>query len=309
MRRNLFTACLILVAAVTHGQLKEGKKNILQLCGCYDVDFMYAETFAPDTTYKFHDREFARGRELVLPIEVSDKRIVLQHLLVSNRGFIIKHWREDWTYENAKVLRYSNDKLWVNETLKAEEVKGRWTQSVWEVSDAPRYQGVSEWVTTDGKTFWQNTTDAPLPRREYTTRNDYNILRRTNRIVLTSQGWVHEQDNQKIVRTAQGDKLLAEEKGFNTYKKIADSECAKAKEWWDKNQQFWGMVRKTWDDYIKNNQYISLVANVNGETLNEKLDKMAKDYAASKINGNAETLIRDEIARFLKKGGDVAQQK
>ena len=92
-------------------------------------------------------------------------------------------------------------------------MKGKWVQSVWEVSDAPRYQGASNWVTTDGITFWQNTAGmAPLPRREYSVRDDYNILKRTNRIILTNNGWVHEQDNQKIIRGEGIDKLLVEEK-------------------------------------------------------------------------------------------------
>ena len=99
-----------------------------------------------------------------------------------------------------------------------------------------RYQGASEWIRTDGKTFWQNTSDAPLPRSEYSVRNDYNILKRTNRLTLTDFGWVHEQDNQKIIRHQGSDKLLAEEKGVNSYKKTDESKCAAAKAYWEKNK-------------------------------------------------------------------------
>ena len=129
--------------------------------------------------------------------------MVLQHLLVISDSVIVKHWREDWTYENPILWKYKGNKLWTKESLSAEQVRGKWTQAIWEVSDAPRYQGLSEWINTDGKTFWQNSTDAPLPRREYSVRSDYNILRRTNRLIVTDNGWIHEQDNQKIIRTGE----------------------------------------------------------------------------------------------------------
>ncbi|RYH09545.1 hypothetical protein EON65_40040, partial [archaeon] len=125
----------------------------------------------------------------------------------------MKHWREEWTYENPVYWRYKGDRLWVKEILKPEDVKGKWTQSVWEVSDEPRYQGLSQFVNLDNKIIWQSTTDAPLPRREYSVRSDYNILKRTNRINIVENGYVHEQDNIKIQRANGEDKILVEEKG------------------------------------------------------------------------------------------------
>lgn len=80
-------------------QLSEGKKNIEKLCGCFDVEFKYAETFSPDVNYKFHDREELSARELALPIEIAEKKVVIQHLLVMGDTSVIKHWREDCVYE------------------------------------------------------------------------------------------------------------------------------------------------------------------------------------------------------------------
>jgi hypothetical protein len=117
----------------------------------------------------------------------------------------------------------------VRELLKPAQVKGKWTQSVWEVSDAPRYQGISDWINIDGKTVWQSTVYAPLPRREYLVRSDYNILKRENRLIITADGWIYDQNNQKIIRSKGTDKLLTEEKGLNTCKKINESSCAPAK--------------------------------------------------------------------------------
>ena len=50
-------------------QSPEAKKNIESLCGCFQVEFKYAETFSPDPDYKFHNRdEISAGIELVLPV-------------------------------------------------------------------------------------------------------------------------------------------------------------------------------------------------------------------------------------------------
>ena len=41
---------------------------------------------------------------------------------------------------------------------------------------------------------------APLPRREYTKRNDYNITLRGNRQEITNFGWIHDVGNEKVIR-------------------------------------------------------------------------------------------------------------
>ena len=166
--------------------------------------------------------------------------------------------------------------------MPAEQVKGKWTQTVWEVADEPRYQGFSQFVNLDGKIIWQNTTDAPLPRREYSVRSDYNILKRTNRMNITDNGYVHEQDNQKIIRSNGTDKLLVEEKGLNTYKKIDEKECAAAKDYWEKNKEYWGKVRKIWADYISTHDTISLKNKIDNKFLHEYLIDLGKGLCSQK---------------------------
>lgn len=41
------------------------------------------------------------------------KKIIIQHLLVM-RGdsMIIKHWREDWTYEDSQILAFDKSDTW-----------------------------------------------------------------------------------------------------------------------------------------------------------------------------------------------------
>lgn len=279
----------------------DGKKIVDKLCGCFQVDFRYAETFSPNPDYKYHEREETGGTaELALTIEVSDKKIVIQHLLLVGANTVVKHWREEWTYENPVIWKYKGDRVWVKETLSAEEVKGKWTQTVWEVADEPRYQGFSQFVNLDGTIIWQNTTDAPLPRREYSVRNDYNILKRTNRLNITDSGYLHEQDNQKIIRSNGTDRLLVEEKGHNIYKRIPEKECAAAKEYWEKNAGYWGRVRKIWENYIVTHNSISLKNKIDDKMLHEYLMVLGKEYVAKRImDAEIDSRITAEITRFI----------
>ncbi|MEJ0103163.1 MAG: DUF6607 family protein [Bacteroidota bacterium] len=310
MRKIIGSLALLALTAGIQAQEVKGRPNIDKLCGCFEVEFKYAETFSPDKNYKYHDREeISGGTELTFPVEVSDKKIVMQHLLVITDSMIIKHWREDWTYENPVTWKYQGDKVWVKEQLKPEQVKGKWTQSVWEVSDAPRYQGASEWVTTNGKTFWENTADAPLPRREYSVRSDYNILKRTNRLVLNNNGYVHEQDNQKIIRKDGTDKLLVEEKGINSYTKVDDKQCAAAKVFWEKNKEYWTKVRITWEKYLATHNTVALKDKVDGKVMHETLMDMAAEYAAGKIAvADIDARIKTSFDKYVGDNKDVAQK-
>ncbi|MEI9945594.1 MAG: DUF6607 family protein [Chitinophagaceae bacterium] len=308
-----------LVAAIglvisIQAQAPQDKQIVNKLCGCFEVEFKYAETFSPNEDYKFHDREEINGGiELSLPIEVSDRKIIIQHLLVITDSIIVKHWREEWTYENQDIWVYKGDKTWVKEKLSADQVKGKWTQTVWEVSDEPRYQGLSQFVNLDGKLIWQNTTDAPLPRREYSVRSDYNILKRTNRLNISDNGYIHEQDNDKIIRKdGVADKLLVQEKGINSYKKVEDNMCDPAKYYWERYKGYWGKVRKAWADYISTQNTISLKTKVDGKLLHEYLINLSNDYVSKKVSdADIDAKIKGEITKFI--GHDdtksVAQQK
>ena len=100
--------------------------------------------------------------------EDKDNKIVLQHLLIvgTTENDIIKHWRQDWLYENIEMYSFFKDRTWKFNKLSATDVKGQWTQKVYQVDDSPRYEGTASWVFVDGKSYWKNTTDAPLPRRD-----------------------------------------------------------------------------------------------------------------------------------------------
>lgn len=266
---------LIFTAIALQAQSKKAmdQKSIKDMCGCYEVTFNFAETFnySNDSLYKPSKTKVDKGLEWAGLVTDEDNKIVIQHLLqVGNPAepMIVKHWRQDWLFENTDLYTYNADNNWKFVRKPAAEVKGQWTQKVFQVDDSPRYEGSGSWVHVDGKHYWENTSDAPLPRREYTTRSDYNLTVRGNRVEITDFGWVHDQDNEKVIREAgKEDVILAKEKGYNTYVKVDDSRCAAAQKWWKENEGKWALVRAKWDKVYAQNKDLSLEEKVDNKPL------------------------------------------
>ncbi|NRB51857.1 MAG: hypothetical protein HRU41_29565 [Saprospiraceae bacterium] len=276
---SIFTVlCLFAVVSINAQTKKEQDiKAIKSMCGCYEVGFNFAETFnySEDSAYKASKVKNDKALEWVQLVEEDKNTIVMQHLLLvgtRNNKRIIKHWRQDWLYENRDFYLYNADNSWNYVRKPIKEVAGQWTQKVYQVDDSPRYEGSASWVHVDGKSYWENTTTAPLPRREATTRDDYNLTIRGNRHELTDYGWVHDQDNKKVIRK-QGteDVVLAEEKGWNTYKKVDDSRCKAAVKWWDENHVVWSNVRKSWDKVFAKKADLTLKSKVDDKRLFQHL--------------------------------------
>ena len=250
----LFALLLMSTVLVAQSKKEQDRQAIKAMAGTYFVDFRYAETFAENPDYKLKEPYRASGLEYIALDEETEDKISLLHLLImeNSKGekSIIKHWREDWLYENTDLYVYDHDLKWRYVKLSPEQVKGQWTQKVYSVDDSPRYEGTGTWVHVDGKHYWESVADAPLPRREYTKRSDYNVLRRRNRHILTDYGFLHEQDNIKLIR-AEGkpDEELVQEKGLNMYKRVDDAEAGMpGKVWWEAHRPFWREVLAVWSD-------------------------------------------------------------
>ncbi|MFA6248671.1 MAG: DUF6607 family protein, partial [Mucilaginibacter sp.] len=140
----------------------------------------------------------------------------------------------------------------------------------------PRYESIGTWVHVDGRHEWQSKTDSPLPRREFTKRSDYNVLNRGNRIYLTANGWMYEQDNNKVVRGADGDKIIAQEKGYEEFTKVDEAKFAYAKKWWAGQQGYWADARAAWDNVFAKNASIKLSGKKDGKLLYEQLFALAE---------------------------------
>ena len=278
MSRFLLLLSIFLYATALNSQSKIQKDRdaINKMCGCFEIQFNFKETFQ-----RIDDEEYVPSKEyrsfaleLAIPIINENKKISIQHLLIvgpPNNQSVIKHWRQDWVYQNQDLYTYDTANTWNYTQMSKKAVKGQWTQKVFQVDDSPRYEGSSTWVHVDGKSYWENTNYAPLPRREYSKRNDYNIMLRTNRHEITNSGWVHDQDNKKILKKEGEEIVLAEEKGLSPYKRVSSKKCAKALEWWTNNEEKWNSVRNEWETVYDKKQSLTLNSYVNGKRLYEYL--------------------------------------
>jgi|TARA_B110001450_G_scaffold246057_1_gene259763 hypothetical protein len=282
---------LLFINALSFSQTKKelDHKEIKKMCGCYEVTFNFAETFnySQDSLYKPSKMKTEKAMEWVQLVEENNNKVSMQHLLQvgsPENAYIIKHWRQDWLFENKDFYTFNGNNNWTYVNKSKDEVKGQWTQKVYQVDDSPRYEGSATWVHVDGKSYWENTTTAPLPRREYTKRSDYNITLRRNRHEIVNNGWIHDQDNDKVIREAgKKDEVIAKEKGLNTYVKIADEKCKAAQDWWIANNDKWKLVRNKWDQIYGRNKNLSLEQKVDNKLLYKYL--FSEDYESKRKIG------------------------
>ena len=267
---------MIAVSAQSKKQAKD-LEAIKQMCGCFEVTFNFSETFnySNDSLYRPSKNKVSKALEWAALVDNENDKISIQHILqVGNpaKPMIVKHWRQDWLFENRNFYMYNTENDWTFEKKRKKDVTGQWTQKVFQVDDSPRYEGSGTWVHIDGKSYWENITPAPLPRREYTTRSDYNLTMRGNRQEIKDFGWVHDQDNDKIIReNGKQDVLIAKEKGYNTYTRVDDSRCAAAANWWNVNTNKWATVRLKWEEVYDREKDLSLEAKVNNMALYKHL--------------------------------------
>ena len=267
---NFIITLLLVLPIILNAQKKQDNEAIKEMCGCFEIDFKFSETFqySNDSNYSKSKNYNAKALEYAKLIKDEKGHISIQHLLVMG-DYVIKHWRQDWIFQNKDFLKYDGNNNWKFISKNKKDVKGQWTQKVFQVDDSPRYEGSATWVHTDGKSYWENSSYAPLPRREYTKRDDYNVMIRGNRHEITKYGWVHDQDNFKVVRDSESNSevILASEKGLNTYTRVDESKCKEAIKWWDENNEKWSLVLEKWNSIYSKKDDISLRRSVENKPL------------------------------------------
>lgn len=296
MDKKLTMSALLLVGnlGVAHAQVSQDKEWIKQQCGCFEVTFDYQEVFPQQDGYVARAPYHAQAAaEWVFVVEEGPKHVVLQHLLVVADTMVVKHWRQDWHYEKGWLTAFDAPMDWKKQTIPSAVNKKAWTQTVYQVDDSPRYAGTGRWVSTATGAFWEAHADAPLPRREHTVRQDYNVMVRRNRHEINAQGWVHEQDNLKVLRKAV-DTILVGEKGYNRYIRQDLAPCQVAVEWWAQHAAFWNAVRHTWDAYLTQQPWI---VETQGKVFWKEISALEEKYSTASTPPSSQ--LKSDIEQIM----------
>jgi hypothetical protein len=216
---------------------------------------------------------------------------------------VTKHWRQDWQYEPTHIVEYRGRDRWQRRKLDASQAKGVWQQTVYQVDESPRYASVGRWDHSASFSTWvSGETWRPLPRREWSVRDDYQVLVGTNRHTVSPTGWVQEENNLKTVLTEAraidpSRPYVAREYGVARYERIREVDFAQADEYYGKTKQFWDQVRDEWAQVFSKQGEVTLKGPVDKLGLFHPLfaqaDAIAEKGAAA--SGQSPTVIRDAL--------------
>jgi hypothetical protein len=258
-------------------EFERDRRAILAMAGPYRVSFDFLEVvrydpgLRPDAPYQ------SWGTEYVFVAEDRKDFIALQHVLVmrvlradgtASEPIVVRHWRQEWRYEPAHLLAYEGADTWARREIGEAGRRGRWSQSVLQVDDSPRYAALGRWEHTDSYSTWlSGQTWRPLPRREFSVRNDYDVLAGTNRHTITPGGWVQEENNLKLALEAPGTAraampYLAREYGLARYERIRDYDFGPGERYFKRTEPFWMEVRAAWQELARERGRFTLRARV-----------------------------------------------
>ncbi len=280
--------------AVNISTQERDRRAILAMAGEYRVSFDFLEIVQFDTTAP-QDRPYQTwSTEKVYVVENRPDFISLQHILVmhilDDQGqrrapAVIKHWRQDWQYEPRHLDEYQGPVRWQRRALPKSQSRGRWSQSAYQVDDSPRYAALGRWQHNASFSTWiGNDTLRPLPRREYTFRDDYQVLVASNRHTILPSGWVQEENNLKQRVTQQGLgaaphplPFAAREYGIARYQHIRDGDFSAGDRYWARSSALWAEVRTYWEELFEQRAPICLIAAPDQKQLFVPLFELADD--------------------------------
>ena len=319
---SILSASLLALAATTapahaHPPIEAGqatasfaqdRADILAMAGNYKVRFDMQETTRWDPAYTPLGPKLSGGHEVVRVIEDTGRKIILQHMLVANdegKEIVIKHWRQDWEYEPARVLVYADRNTWKWEDVPEKMRTGRWSQTVWQVDDSPRYGGWGQFETQGGLRRWRsNWTWRPLARRDAVRNPVYDRYLSINRHQNTSEGWIHWQDNTKLATKDGKLTPIVQESVLNTYTKFDGYNVKAADDYWAATKDYWAAVRAEWDRVANEKGGIGIGEEAaTGTVISARLMQLASDIEAGKTTpdkaiAEARKLIADSTRKL-----------
>ena len=275
---------------------------ILSMVGEYRVSFEFIETFGSKNNYKLDNPYQSWGTEMVIVLNDEPNYISLQHIMMMyfkgedgsiSGPYIQKHWRQDWTYEDSKILNYRNDKIW--DLLIVDDYQNTWSQSVYQVDDSPRYESYGMWLHSEEGSRWiSKATPRPLPRREFSVRDDYSLLSGLNKITVMPWGWVMEELNEKIIFP---NKYHGSEFGIARYQRISNYDFTPARDYWDDTKEYWSIVRGKWSEILSQDK-VCLLKDVEGKPMYMYKFEFAEDYKNNPNNKKANQNVDDIVTKF-----------
>ncbi|KZX58337.1 hypothetical protein A3709_02430 [Halioglobus sp. HI00S01] len=282
------------------------RRAILSMAGPYRTSFDFIETigfthgYAPSNPYQ------SWGTEYVYVVTDEPDIIQLQHILVMEvkkedgsamDPIVVKHWRQDWMFEAPTMHTFKGNREWKKQAVRAER-RGHWVQAVYQVDDSPRYMAAGEWQHTANFSSWKSDeTWRPLPRREFSVRQDYDVLIGTNHHTITPTGWVQEEQNLKVVLNGRGGaaEVLARENGLARYERIAEFNWLPGDDYWERTKPFWAKVRAYWSETFAREDHMVIAKQADGAHMFMTLFQMAEepgiDWSASSEQANLEAVM------------------
>ncbi len=252
--------------------LERDRRAILAMAGTFRVtfDFLEIAQFA-DKQQQAPYQSWATEKVYVDADEGSFISLVhiLEMRFIDEDGnisepMVTKHWRQDWRYEPAHLVMYQGNHTWTRHKLDTANQKHTWSQTVYQVDESPRYASTGRWIHTASFSTWlSDETLRPLPRREWSVRDDYEALVGTNRHTVHATGWLQEENNLKAVLT-EGRALdtthpyVAREYGVARYERIRDQDFAAADAYYNDTKAFWDQVRDRWNEIFVSQGNVSL---------------------------------------------------
>lgn len=288
------------------------RRAILAMAGTYRVTFDFLEVVPfivqdqPTAPYQSWGTEKVYvdsddGNSISL-VHILEMRILQKDGSISE-PMVTKHWRQDWQYQPTHIVEYQGRDRWQRRKLNATEAKGAWLQAVYQVDESPRYASIGRWEHSSSFSHWLSAaTWRPLPRREWSVRDDYQVLVGTNRHTVSATGWIQEENNLKTVLTEaraidESRPYVAREYGVARYERIRDAQFASADRYYRQTKQFWDQVREQWSQIFLGDGAVTLKGPVDKLGLFMPLFAQADAVAEQGAGASAqnETVIRKAL--------------
>ncbi len=282
------------------------RRVILSMPGNYQVNFSITETIGYQHGYARNAPWSGARFETVILIEDTGSKISLQHILQTENGTPIKHRRQDWIHESTGHWHYTGAQRFELRQRNHEDVPGSWTQLVYEADEAPHYSSSGYWSYDNGTVSWISQASLrPVSRWEPTLHPGNQLISTMHRYTITPQGWVHEEDNLKLIRPENDpsgvrDLPLVRTSGFTEYRRIVGLNFSPAQTYWLETASFWQATRTRWQKAFHDGGVIQLMLSADDSRLINSITALADIQRKNPQHTIFESRLDQLFRRFVR---------